>query len=235
VPIIAAVRPRAPGPREPEALFVGHFDHAPNIDGLRWLVEHVWPGVVAERPEARLTVIGTRATDEVRGFGSRPGVRVLGYVPDVAPFLQRARLSVAPLRYGAGMKGKVVEAMAWGVPVVTTSVGAQGLGLTPGEHALVADEAAPFAAALAGLLGDAWRAEQIGLAGQRHVARLCAPEVVGPPLHRFLDEVLHRPPRPATVPPAAALVQWLRRCRLAGRHAAVSTVRRQAQWLLHRA
>jgi O-antigen biosynthesis protein len=75
-------------------------------------------------------------------------VEVTGYVPETAPYLRAAWVSIAPLRFGAGMKGKVGEAMSFGLPVVTTSVGAEGFGLTPGEHALVADDPDEFAQAV---------------------------------------------------------------------------------------
>ena len=232
VPIIAPIRPRAAGPRAREALFVGHFDHAPNADGLRWFVREIWPRVWARDGGARLVVAGTRMTDEVRGSGAVPGVSVVGYVPDVAPLLDRAWLSIAPLRYGAGMKGKVVEAMASGVPVVTTPVGVQGLDVAAGEHALVAADAPAFVDAVAALLGDPARAERVGLAGQRHVAGLCSPAVVGPRLAAILDDVLRRP---AVARRPAVRVPRLRGWLLAGQHVAVTRMRRQAQWLIHRA
>jgi len=238
VPTIASIRPRAEGPRDREALFVGHFDHAPNVDGLRWFVDDVWPRVCARDPHARLTVVGTQVPDAVRAFGSRPGVSIVGYVPDVTPFLDRARLSIAPLRYGAGMKGKVTEAMAAGVPVVSTPVGVQGLGVVSSEHALIAEEASSFAAAVTTLFDDPSAAECIGLAGQQHVSGICSAEVVEPQLRRLLEETLDRPPRRTAVrhaAPAAALTHWVRRWLLAGRHAAVTSMRRQAQWLIHRA
>jgi len=235
VPIVAPIRPRAPMPRGRELSFVGHFDHAPNVDGLRWFVHAIWPRVLARHPGAHLSVAGTRVSDEVRGLASRPGVRLLGHVPDTAPLLDRAWLSIAPLRYGAGMKGKVVEAMASAVPVVTTPVGAQGLPAVSGEHLLVSEDPSSFADAAASLLDDPERSARIGLAGQRLVAAICAPEVVAPRLRRLIDEVTAAPPDAARAARTSGVAAWLRRWRSSGRHAAVTELRRQARWLARRA
>ncbi len=186
LPIVIPSRPRLSAPRAPELLFVGGFNHLPNLDGLNWFVKDVWPRVYESVPETQLTIIGSNTPAEVRAFNSLPGVEVIGFVPDTNPYLDRAAISIAPLRYGAGMKGKVVEAMACGLPVVTTSIGAQGINALSGEHLLVADKEDDFAQALVGLLQDSERSERIGLAGQGHIAKLCGPESV----ERGLEEML---------------------------------------------
>src|SRR5690606_4514163 len=122
-----------------------HFRHDPNLDGVTWFVNEIWPGVRARHPAARLTVIGSYPTRAVHALGETAGVTVLGYVPDLEPHLDRAAVAIAPLRFGAGMKGKVTDAMAAGLPVVTTTIGAQGLDLVGGRHAWIADDADAFA------------------------------------------------------------------------------------------
>jgi glycosyltransferase involved in cell wall biosynthesis len=186
LPIVMPSRLRVSAPRAPELLFVGGFNHLPNLDGLSWFVKEVWPRVYESVPEAHLTIIGSNTPAEVTAFSSLPAVEVIGFVPDTNPYLDRAAVSIAPLRYGAGMKGKVVEAMACGLPVVTTSIGAQGINALSGEHLLLADNEADFAEALVGLLRDSERSEGIGLAGQTHIEELCGPESV----ERALEEML---------------------------------------------
>lgn len=186
VPVSVTLRQRVQKPRMPEAVFVGHFRHDPNLDGLSWFVHEAWPHVRARHANARLTVIGSYPSPAVHALGHVPGVDVLGYVPDLDPHLDRAAVAIAPLRFGAGMKGKVADAMAAGLPVVTTPTGVQGLDVVNGHHALVADTADALAAALAGLFDDSHRAATIGLAGQAHIASVCGPEAIAASLRTVL-------------------------------------------------
>jgi glycosyltransferase involved in cell wall biosynthesis len=229
LPIVMPVHPRTPGTRQPELLFIAGFDHPPNLDGLRWFVKDIWLRVHEEVPDARLTIIGSNTPAEVEAFGTMNGIQVLGFVEDTTSHLDRAAISIAPLRYGAGMKGKVVEAMSYGLPVVTTSVGMQGINAVSGEHCLIADNAAEFAEALITLLKDPQRAQEIGLAGQDHIAGLCSPERVELALEEMLKKV---------VPHRRSVKDWLR---WRGFHAmlAVRIVARQitavSQKILYRA
>jgi glycosyltransferase involved in cell wall biosynthesis len=186
-------------------LFVGGFKHDPNVDGILWFVAEVWPSVRAGSPDATITVVGSHVPASVRDLGRVEGVDVVGYVPRTEPYLERAAVSIAPLRFGGGMKGKVVEAMASGLAVVTTSTGAQGLGAVSGRHLIVADEPEEFARSVVGLLADPDRAEDIGRAGRELVAATCSPEAVGLKLEEMLAEVVDRG-RPAVPPP-----RWLLR------------------------
>jgi glycosyltransferase involved in cell wall biosynthesis len=199
IPNMLPTRERPERTRRREALFIGGFNHAPNADGLFWFTRAIWPAVRAAVPDARLTVVGNNPTQEVLALGGVAGIEVVGYVPETGTYLDRAAVSVAPLRFGAGMKGKVTEAMASALPVVTTSVGAQGLNATPAEHLIVADEPEAFARGVAELLLDPPRAERIGRAGQALVASICSPGVV----ERRLEELLAGvgAARPVTPPP----------------------------------
>lgn len=151
-------------------LFVGGFDHEPNRDGVLWFVEEVLPLLGGEAAHATLTVVGARPPREVR---ARAGERVVvtGPVPeeDLRALYAQARVVVAPLRFGAGLKGKVVEALAAGVPVVTTPVGAEGL---PGGDAplVVAGSAEDFAARLTELYTDEPRWERLARDGAAYAA-----------------------------------------------------------------
>jgi glycosyltransferase involved in cell wall biosynthesis len=196
---VATPRSRSMTRRDPELLFLGGFRHAPNRDGLLWFLDSIWPAVCAAVPTARLSVVGSHLPDDLRLQIQAAGVVPVGYVPDPALFLDRAALMVAPLRYGAGVKNKVTEAMASGLAVVTTSVGAQGLGAIPGTHLEIADEPAAFARRVVDLLGDADRAERIGRAARDHIAGICFPEVIEPRLGALLDAVVTG--KRVTIPP----------------------------------
>jgi glycosyltransferase involved in cell wall biosynthesis len=165
--------------RQPGSLlFVGGFLHDPNTDAVRWLVNEILPLIRRRVPHVRLTIIGQQPPPDVEAMAS-DSLRVLGHVPDIQPLLQESWVSVAPLRYGAGIKGKVGEAMAFGLPVVTTSVGAEGFGVTPGVHLLVADSAPAFAEATVTLLTDAQRHEEVSRQGRAFIEAHYSEAVVG--------------------------------------------------------
>ncbi len=135
-------------------LFIGGYAHPPNIDAVRWLVREIMPLVWRALPTTIVTLLGSGPPAAVRELA---GERVLvpGYIRDVGPYFETARMFVAPLRYGAGVKGKIGHALGYGVPIVTTSVGAEGFNLLDRRHALVADDAAAFASAMLELFHDA--------------------------------------------------------------------------------
>lgn len=141
-------------------LFVGGFRHPPNQDGVRWFVEEVWPRVRQAVPDCEFRLVGAHADEGLRGL-SPAGLRPLGRLDDepLGAAYRAARVAVVPLRYGAGVKGKLIEAFAWGVPAVTTPVGAEGVEGVERAAAIAADPAA-FADEVVRLLRDdaAWRA-----------------------------------------------------------------------------
>jgi glycosyltransferase involved in cell wall biosynthesis len=144
-----------PGPaRRAGLLFVGGFWHVPNVDAVLWFAEHVWPLIRARAPAIVFRIVGSDPTPDVLALGRLPGIEVLGYVPDLTPHLDAARVFVAPLRFGAGMKGKVAQSLINGLPVVATAIGAEGMSLVNGEHVLVADGAEDFAENVLSLLND---------------------------------------------------------------------------------
>jgi glycosyltransferase involved in cell wall biosynthesis len=140
--------PQLERPGMPEVLFVGALERFENEDAARWLLREVWPLVRAVHPEARLTIAGARPSAALRReTESNPHVQLTGYVPSLSPYYERASVVVAPMRLGAGVKLKSVVAMLWGVPVVATPVGAEGV---VGEDVFVAveDHPAEFARAV---------------------------------------------------------------------------------------
>lgn len=148
-------------------LFLGALDNANNSAGISWFTEHCWPGLRA--PGVALHVVGRRApaplVEELRAAGADVTVDA----PEVASHLAAADVFVNPVRHGAGINIKMIEAMAAGLPVVSTSVGARGLHWRDGEHLLVADGPAAFRAAVQGLLDDPARRAGLADAGRRFV------------------------------------------------------------------
>lgn len=121
-------------------LFVGVLDYKPNVDGIAWFVEHVMPRLRQAEPEANLKIVGRQPTQRVLDLDGRPGVEVIGSVPDVRYYLRKASVVIAPLRIARGVQNKVLEAMASSRATVCTAGAARGIDATVGEHLLVADE-----------------------------------------------------------------------------------------------
>jgi len=138
---------------DPSMIFVGDYRFPPNVDAVKHFCHDVLPLIHARVPQTRFLIVGNAPTEEIRALASSQ-VSVIGYVPETSSYLQKSRVSVAPLRFGAGMKGKVGEAVAHGIPVVTTSVGFQGMKVKHEEDVLVADSPAEFAEAVLRLLSD---------------------------------------------------------------------------------
>ncbi len=145
--------PEPNGP--PQILFAGTLSYLPNSQGIRWFCDKVWPAVRRELPDARLEIAGRDPPPSVVALGEREGVTVVGPVPEMAPYFARAHAVVVPILTGAGIRVKIVEAMANSRASVSTPLGWEGLPyVEPGRHLLVADEAPAFAAATVRLLRD---------------------------------------------------------------------------------
>ena len=145
-----------------DIMFLGGFAHRPNVDAVTFFVRKVWPTLMATLPaDASLLLVGAAPDEEVRTLAG-PRIIVTGTVPDLAPWFERARVFVAPLRYGAGIKGKLIQSMAYGVPAVATTIAAEGIGLQSGKETLIADDADEMASAAIALYNDheVWQAMQ---------------------------------------------------------------------------
>ena len=156
------------------ALEANHIVHLgtmywpPNIDGIMWFVREIFPTIRGERPDVALDVIGARPPRELRRLhGCSMGVNVTGYVKDVQPYLEQAGVFIVPLRAGGGMRVKILEALARGLPVVTTSLGCEGIKVKHERHALIADSPEAFAQAALRLLEDHAFADELGRNGRR--------------------------------------------------------------------
>ncbi|WP_222565174.1 glycosyltransferase [Novilysobacter antarcticus] len=154
-----------------DVMFVGGFRHPPNVDAACWFVEKVWPLLRAQEPALQFHCIGGDVPPEVQALSAQPGVIVHGHVPDLTPLLAGVRLTVAPLRYGAGVKGKVNQPMAHGQPVVATACAIEGMHLRHGEDVLVADDAAGFAAAVLRVYREPDLWHQLARNGRENIQR----------------------------------------------------------------
>lgn len=145
---------------QPYALFVGQMDYLPNIDAAEFFAKDIFPLVRAKHPEARFVIAGRNPAQRVKDLVKQEGVVVTGSIPEVHPYLLGAAVVVAPFRIAQGVQNKILEAMALGKPVVSTSRPAQAVGGRDGETLLVADEPRDFAARVSEILGDAGAARR---------------------------------------------------------------------------
>jgi polysaccharide biosynthesis protein PslH len=146
--------PRVSQPKDnPELIFVGSMDWLPNEDGICWFSEHVFGRVRQQVPNVRLTIVGRTPGSAVRKLAEQDAaIQVTGTVPDVRPYLERGAVFVVPLRIGGGTRLKIYEAMAMGIPMVSTTIGAEGLPVRNEEHLLIADSPEEQATAISRLI-----------------------------------------------------------------------------------
>lgn len=155
---------------KPDTLvFTGAMDWYPNEEGILDFVDTTLPLIQRELPDVTFTVVGRNPSPRLRALDSRPGVRITGTVEDVRPYVAEGAVYVVPLRIGGGTRLKILEALAMGKAVVSTSLGAEGLPLVDGEHFIAADDPADFAGAVVTLLRDPARRTELGRAGRRLV------------------------------------------------------------------
>ncbi len=162
--------PGQPFDQRRDLVFVGGFQHPPNVDGALWLLDDIFPLIRIELPDVRLHLIGSKMPDELSGR-SDPGVIAHGFVADLEPYMTGCRVSVAPLRYGAGVKGKVNQAMSYGLPVVATSCATEGMRTEHEVDILVADDARAFAAEVIRVYQDRQLWEKLAVNARVNVQR----------------------------------------------------------------
>jgi len=171
-------------------VFVGSMDYHANIDAALYFANEVWPLVRARRPDLEFIIVGSRPAAEVLALRDRPGITVTGTVDDIRPYYARALAVVVPLRVGSGTRLKVLEAMAAGVPVISTTLGAEGLAVTPGANILIADSPAEIAGRAAELEAGSpdWR--RFAQNARELVATQYDWSIVGAKLRRLYAEQL---------------------------------------------
>ena len=159
----AALRPLPEAAAGKRLIFVGHMRYPPNIDAVRFLARHILPALRARIPEARLTVVGEGTPRVLREFAGRDDMDLVGLASSPLPYYQNAHVAVVPLRAGGGTRLKILEAMALGRPVVSTTLGCEGLAVEDGKHLLIANDAEGFAAAVARVFTDRALASRLTL------------------------------------------------------------------------
>ncbi len=168
-------------------LFIGGYFHSPNVDAVLWLKEAIMPLIWAERPEINLTLLGSNPPESVQNLAQDPRIKVPGYVPDVSPYFLSHRIFVAPLRYGAGMKGKIGHSLSLGLPVVTTPIGAEGIGLTNNLNVVIAESASEFASQVLALYNDPDRWQKLSEQSHQFIQQY-SPSAVSPLIAEMLGE-----------------------------------------------
>jgi glycosyltransferase involved in cell wall biosynthesis len=154
-------RPTDPPPNGRTVLFFGQLSYIPNVDGVIHLAQNIWPRIAEAHPDARLKIVGGRPPPSLLALAG-PRVEFTGFVPDLRPHLAAAAAVVVPLRLGGGTRLKIVEAMAMGKAIVSTTLGAEGIDAVPGRDLLVEDESWAFADAVNRLLAEPGLAARIG-------------------------------------------------------------------------
>ncbi len=169
VPIAIDADEMAPVERLPQAehiLHIGTMFWPPNVDGILWFLNEVFPLIRQERPQAQCDIVGSRPPAEILAWHGK-NVNVTGYVEDPLPYIRQAGVMIVPLRAGGGMRVKILNALSQELPLVSTAIGAEGIALQNGVHALIADTPADFAAAVLRLLEDKALARRLGRNGRR--------------------------------------------------------------------
>ena len=158
-------------------LFVGGFAHRPNADAVTYFLDEIFPRVLEKLPDAKFHIVGSDPPPEIAGRAS-DSVIVEGFVPNIAPLFENCRVFVAPLRFGAGMKGKVGQALAHGLPVVTTAIGAEGMNLQTEREVLIANAPEEFVDAVCRVYRDAglWRTLSDG--GYEFIEQTLSPAII---------------------------------------------------------
>lgn len=161
---LTAVKPE---PEPASLLFLGSMDWLPNIEGSIYFCDEVLPIIQKDVPDVKLYIVGTNPDPKVRALGDRPGITVTGAVPDVRPYLAKATAMVAPIRIGSGLRIKLLEAMAFGLPTVTTTIGCEGIPVESGRQLFIADEPDKFAADCLNLIREAEVRERMIVEGRK--------------------------------------------------------------------
>jgi glycosyltransferase involved in cell wall biosynthesis len=177
--------------RSVNILTLGTLHYPPNADGIRWFLREVFPRIQKDVPQASLTIIGKNPPPDFLEYERQhpEAIKVTGYVPSLRSYLEKAAAVVIPVRAGGGMRVRILESLAWGMPLVTTTIGLEGIEARPGEEVLVADEPAEFTQAVVGLIKDAALRNKLSLQGRRLAETRYDWQVVFKDLERIYQEL----------------------------------------------
>jgi GT2 family glycosyltransferase len=169
-------------------VFIGNYLHRPNVDAVHFFMREIFPLVQQSIPDICVNIVGAYAPAEFASYKSSEA-NLMGHVANVDPIFQRCRAFVAPLRFGSGMKGKIGQALSYGLPVVTTTVGAEGMELENEQNVLIADDAESFSKSVIRLYQDGELWQRLSDNGYHHIANNFTPEIVGEKIRRAIHAV----------------------------------------------
>ncbi len=179
-----------PGFQQREGLlFIGSYNHPPNIDAVEWLCQEIMPLVWEQLPELTVTLLGSNPTEEVKALAKDHRVTVTGYLANVTPYFLRHRVFVAPLRYGAGMKGKIGQSLEYGLPIVTTVIGLEGINLINETNVLEANQSEEFASQIIRLYQDEMLWNKLAM-NSKQALKPYAPETIKQEFNRIIQQLL---------------------------------------------
>lgn len=172
-------------------LSIGTMSWLPNVDAITWFADEILPFVRQKKPDVRVCIVGANPAKEVVALGKQDsGVIVTGTVLDVRPYAKECGVFIVPLRSGSGVRVKILNALSMGLPVVSTTIGAEGIAVTHGENILIADTPQDFADAVCRILNDREFADRLGTNGRALVEEKYTWEAVGKRLHAVYERVL---------------------------------------------
>jgi glycosyltransferase involved in cell wall biosynthesis len=166
-------------------VFIGGFAHPPNADAVLWYAQEILPRVREALPGTRTYIVGSNVPSSIRALAAEDFV-VTGHVPDVAPYFTGCRASIAPLRYGAGVKGKINLAMSYGLPVIATTPSIEGMHLRPDDDVVVADDPAAFAQQIVRVCTDEALWQKLAAGGRDNIRRHFSREVARGTITRLI-------------------------------------------------
>jgi glycosyltransferase involved in cell wall biosynthesis len=179
----------APFEDRKDLMFLGGFNHPPNVDAVTYLVNDILPAIQRRLPDVKLYIVGSEPPEQIRRLANEH-VIVTGFVADLEPYLSRVKISVAPLRYGAGVKGKINMSLSYGVPVVATQLAVEGMHLESGKDVLAADDAVAFADAVVKVYEDGALWNTLSRNGLAHTERHFSFAAARAAVAAMLDELL---------------------------------------------
>jgi len=179
-------------PEENSITFLGNFGHLPNVDGIIYFLKEIFPKIKEKISDVKLYIVGEAPTMEIKGFAEKDKVIVTGFVESVKPYFDISKISVNPVRLGGGFRGKALEAMACGLPLVSTSLGAQGIDGKDGEHFLLADNPKDFTEKVCQVLTDKNLYQKLSANGRKLMEDLYSWQKGVEKLEGILTEVLSK-------------------------------------------
>jgi LmbE family N-acetylglucosaminyl deacetylase/glycosyltransferase involved in cell wall biosynthesis len=172
-----------------DLVFIGGYEHRPNVDAVVYFVKEILPLIMERLPDIRFLIVGSHPPQEILSLASQNAI-IQGFVPDITELMNHVRISVNPIRFGAGVKGKILTSMSYGAPCVGTTVAMEGMDIVPGVHALVGDDPRSFADAVIQLHSDRQLWERISVEGLTFVQKHFSLEVAEGAFGRIFDRLL---------------------------------------------